>query len=43
VNGYEVKQITYEETKEYVLHKHYAQRMPSITYAYGLFRDNEKV
>lgn len=40
---YEVKRITYEETKEFILTKHYAQRMPSITYAFGLFKGGEKV
>ena len=32
-----VKQITYSETKPFLLHIHYARRMPCIQYAYGLF------
>lgn len=32
-----VRQITYEETKPFLLNIHYARRMPSISYAYGLF------
>lgn len=38
---YKVKRIEYEDTKEYILTKHYAQRMPSISFAFGLFhKDN---
>lgn len=33
----EVKEIHYEETKYFILNKHYASRMPSITFAFGLF------
>lgn len=36
----EFKQITYQDTKETLLTKHYAHRMPSISYAYGLFVGN---
>lgn len=32
--------IAPEETKEWILYKHYAHRMPSITYAFGLYRNN---
>jgi len=39
VNGYEVKKITYHDTKPFILGIHYAHRMPSISFAYGLFRD----
>lgn len=35
----EVKQISYDDTKPFLLKKHYAHRMPSISYAYGLFID----
>lgn len=35
-----VRQITYEETKPWLLKKHYAKRMPSISFAYGLFVDD---
>ena len=34
---YQVKQISYEDTKPFILDIHYAKRMPSISYAYGLF------
>jgi hypothetical protein len=33
----EVRKITYEETKPFILKKHYLGRMPSISYAYGLY------
>jgi len=34
---YEVKQITREETKDYILNIHYAKRFPSVSFAFGLF------
>lgn len=34
---YHVRQIDYEDTKPFLLNIHYARRMPSIMYAYGLF------
>ena len=37
-----VKQITYNETKPFILGIHYAKRMPSISFAFGLF-ENEKL
>lgn len=40
---YKVKRIEYEDTKEYILTKHYAQRMPSISYAFGLFLEDNLV
>ena len=43
MKGYEVKQITYDDTKDFILNKHYAQRMPSISWAFGLFKDKELV
>ena len=36
----EVKKINSKDTHDFILHKHYAQRIPSISYAYGLFIDN---
>ena len=39
-NDYEVQQIPYEATKPFILELHYSKRMPSISYAYGLFRNN---
>lgn len=43
MNGYFVRKIKYDETKDFILNKHYAQRMPSITYSYGLFKEDEMV
>jgi len=37
---YQVKEISYSDTKDFILNKHYAQRMPSITYAYGLYNQD---
>lgn len=34
-----VEQITYQATKEWLLYKHYAHRIPSISYAFGLYDD----
>ncbi|MCQ2076406.1 MAG: hypothetical protein MJZ20_05130 [Bacteroidaceae bacterium] len=36
----DVRRITYADTKPFLLNKHYAHRMPSISYAYGLFVDD---
>lgn len=40
---FEVKIITYDKTKPFLLHKHYAHRMPSISFAYGLYIKEELV
>lgn len=40
---FEVRGITYDDTREWLLYKHYAHRMPSISFAYGLYRDNTLV
>ena len=37
----EARRIEYGDTKDYILTKHYAQRMPMITYAFGLFINDE--
>ena len=37
---YTVRSIPSDETKEWLLYKHYAKRMPSISYAFGLFNNN---
>lgn len=37
---YDVKPITFEDCKEWVLYKHYAHRIPPIMYAFGLFDGN---
>ena len=42
MKGLKVKQISYAETKDLILNLHYAKRMPSISYAFGLF-DGEKM
>lgn len=36
-NNFEVKKIQNRDTRDFILNKHYAKRMPSISYAYGLF------
>jgi len=43
VIGYKVKATSYSSTKPYILDIHYAQRMPSISYSYGLFKDDVMV
>ena len=43
MENYSVNKITYEETKPFILHIHYAKRMPSISFAYGLFFKHELV
>ena len=40
---YEIRQIPYSETKHWILNIHYAKRMPSISFAYGLYRHDEMV
>lgn len=41
MRGYEVKAVTYKETKPYILGIHYAKRMPNIMFPFGLFLDGE--
>ena len=36
-NNFEVKKIQSRDTRDFILNKHDAKRMPSISYAYGLF------
>jgi hypothetical protein len=38
-----VKKIDYADTKHMILNVHYAKRMPSISYAYGMFDGEEMV
>lgn len=40
---YEVARILYEDTKDMILNIHYAHRMPSISYAFGLFKEGRLV
>ena len=35
-----IEKITYEDCKAWLLQKHYAKRIPSISYSFGLFIDN---
>lgn len=37
----EVKEISSKDTLDFILTKHYAQRKPSISFAYGLFINSE--
>jgi hypothetical protein len=37
---YSVKKIDSNQTYDWLLHKHYAKRIPSISYAFGLFKEN---
>jgi hypothetical protein len=43
MEGYKVLPILYSETKPFILHIHYAKRLPSITYSFGLFKGSELV
>ena len=43
MKGYEIREIKYNDTKDFILNKHYAQRMPSISFAYGLFNSDYMV
>ena len=37
MKDYQINKISYEDTKPFILNIHYAKRMPSITYSFGLF------
>ena len=39
-NKYSVHSIDYQDCKEWFLKKHYAKRIPSVSYAFGLFHNN---
>lgn len=39
----QIKRITYQETKPFLLNIHYARRMPCIQYAYGLFDEDKLI
>ena len=43
MNNYKVLKISYDQTKPFILDIHYAHRMPSITYPFGLFYKDEIV
>tara|TARA_R110000796_G_scaffold57203_1_gene132064 strand:- start:43 stop:645 length:603 start_codon:yes stop_codon:yes gene_type:complete len=40
---YKVSRISYESTKPYILGIHYAKRMPSISFSFGLFEKEQLV
>ena len=40
---YWVRQITVPQAKPFILDLHYAKRMPSVSYAYGLFNSRNKL
>jgi hypothetical protein len=42
-NEYTVESIKREQTKEWLIYKHYAGRMPSINYSFGLYHLSELV
>jgi hypothetical protein len=43
ITGYEIRQIEPREVHWWCLNIHYAKRIPSISYAYGLIRDGKLV
>lgn len=43
MENYTVFPISYEMTKPWILKRHYAKRMPSISHAFGLFEERELV
>jgi hypothetical protein len=40
---YSVTPITFDECKEWLLYKHYAKRIPSISYSFGLLDDSNNL
>tara|TARA_Y100001938_G_scaffold37090_1_gene51198 strand:- start:960 stop:1652 length:693 start_codon:yes stop_codon:yes gene_type:complete len=41
MRNYKVQKIKNQECKEWFLYKHYAKRLPSISYAFGLYENNQ--
>ncbi|QIG60748.1 hypothetical protein vBLinoVEfB7_005 [Listeria phage vB_Lino_VEfB7] len=41
MKDYEVKRIETKEAKPFILGLHYAKRMPSVSYAFGIFLNDE--
>lgn len=41
VGDYSIRRIDYKEAIPFILNIHYAKRVPSITFAYGLFKNKE--
>jgi len=42
-SGFKVTSIPKEQTYDWLLHKHYAKRIPSISYAFGLYDGNKQL
>ena len=42
-NSYTVESIPKHETHDWLLFKHYAKRIPSISYAFGLFNNGSLI
>ena len=42
-NNMEVKSIDYQDCKEWFLKKHYAKRIPSVSYCFGLYQGIELI
>ncbi|MEY2669758.1 MAG: Listeria phage [Bacteroidota bacterium] len=40
---YEIKKISRNETKDFIINIHYAHRMPSISWAYGMYDNGELI
>jgi hypothetical protein len=43
VDTYDVREITREDCRPFIIDIHYAKRYPSVSFAYGLFRNKELV
>jgi hypothetical protein len=43
MKDFEVLQIKPKESHDFILHRHYARRLPPISYAYGLFQSKKIV
>ncbi len=43
MKDYSVSTISYDQAREWILHKHYAKRMPSVSYAFGLFKNQKLI
>jgi len=43
MKGYSVQKIGYIETKSWLKNRHYAKRMPSVVYSFGLYKENDLV
>tara|TARA_R110002153_G_scaffold267969_1_gene432374 strand:- start:50 stop:670 length:621 start_codon:yes stop_codon:yes gene_type:complete len=43
MENYKILPIKYDDTKPFILNIHYAKRLPSISYSFGLFNNNELV